>query len=424
MNTPRESRNVMEDQRLHDQDHWRHMRTLLIVAVISLTSCVDNRSTAANTSAFSVDGGRATINAEDIASLAELSATEDMRIDGNITDLTLIEWVGIFRDGTIAVLQPADQTVRFFSVSGAPLGAFGRKGGGPGEFERPLAAGWVGDTLWIRDPLLRRITFVSPQRALLRTVPTPSKLLPAGASASDTTVYHTSYPRAVYAGDTLLMSAFNRATQTASLLRTSSTGTIVKSIVDEPNAAPSSVTLDLANGKLSLRAPFMPRLLTDVAPDGRLSALLTTDMKQSTYTLTVIGANGDTAFVRDIGFVGEPVPSDSMEQAVEKALERVTGTAQRMNAKRQVEALVPDHFAPVTRMVVDGLGRTWLGLRPRAGVSRWLLFSGRGRPLGTVSLPGNSRVVAASENAVYAITMDDMDVESVVRYALTIPPKK
>src|SRR5687768_11191538 len=77
-----------------------------------------------------------------------LRLVQDVRIDAANHDLSPIGWLLASNEGTIAISQPQDHTIRFFARTGAALGQFGRKGQGPGEFIDMTLAGWMGDTLW------------------------------------------------------------------------------------------------------------------------------------------------------------------------------------------------------------------------------------------------------------------------------------
>ena len=50
-----------------------------------------------------------------------LLVTADLRIDGMQADLVPIGGVAVMADGTIAILQPQDYIIRFFSAGGEPL---------------------------------------------------------------------------------------------------------------------------------------------------------------------------------------------------------------------------------------------------------------------------------------------------------------
>jgi hypothetical protein len=72
-------------------------------------------------------------------------------------------------DGDIFVLDWGSARVWRFSSSGDVLGATGHKGGGPGEFLRPLHLGFLADTLWVSDPSQERTTYFWPFGHVLAT---------------------------------------------------------------------------------------------------------------------------------------------------------------------------------------------------------------------------------------------------------------
>ncbi|HLL45922.1 MAG TPA: 6-bladed beta-propeller, partial [Longimicrobiaceae bacterium] len=56
------------------------------------------------------------------------------------------------RAGRIYVLEPQAKEIRVFDARGAHVRTFGRKGGGPGEFEQPAGLMWDPDgRLWVVD---------------------------------------------------------------------------------------------------------------------------------------------------------------------------------------------------------------------------------------------------------------------------------
>lgn len=76
------------------------------------------------------------------------------------TEFQYISAVARLSNGNIAVVHPATNEIRVFDRRGAFVGAFGRKGQGPGEFEFLIWAGRAGDTALIFDGSLRRIQSV------------------------------------------------------------------------------------------------------------------------------------------------------------------------------------------------------------------------------------------------------------------------
>lgn len=104
--------------------------------------------------------------------------------------------LAVHPDGRFAVVDLGNKVVTLFSVDGRPVGTVGAEGKGPGQYQEPYAAVWLGDTLAILDHLPGRVLYytnglkangesitipisgdeavrwysVSPARAYLRTV--------------------------------------------------------------------------------------------------------------------------------------------------------------------------------------------------------------------------------------------------------------
>lgn len=75
-----------------------------------------------------------------------------------------------FPDGRVVVATEGSE-VRWYDAAGKKLRSFGRKGGGPGEFQRITFLGILpGDTVVAFDGGSRRLTLVSPAGRLVRTV--------------------------------------------------------------------------------------------------------------------------------------------------------------------------------------------------------------------------------------------------------------
>ncbi len=73
-------------------------------------------------------------------------------------------------DGRLVVANAGTSEIRFFDRTGQRIGSFGRKGSGPGEFER-IASMLVGagDSVLVFDQGTRRLTVIGPTGTLIRT---------------------------------------------------------------------------------------------------------------------------------------------------------------------------------------------------------------------------------------------------------------
>lgn len=67
------------------------------------------------------------------------------------------------------MLESQDLQIRAYDTDGKPLWRVGRRGSGPGEFQGTHDFGLIGDTIWVVDQNLRRITFFDFDGELLGT---------------------------------------------------------------------------------------------------------------------------------------------------------------------------------------------------------------------------------------------------------------
>jgi hypothetical protein len=84
--------------------------------------------------------------------------------------------------------------------------------------------------------------------------------------------------------------------------------------------------------------------------------------------------------------------------------------------------LVPTTLIPVTALAAGQDGSIWLRREAVPGDSAtWDVLDGDGRLQGTVRLPADQRVVAATAKAVATLETDALDVPYVMRYRLWRP---
>jgi hypothetical protein len=75
----------------------------------------------------------------------------------------------VARSGDVYLGDFRNQRILVFDSRGRYGRALGRKGEGPGEFQGLGRFGWLGDTLWVTDQRLGRVTFFGPDGRVLRT---------------------------------------------------------------------------------------------------------------------------------------------------------------------------------------------------------------------------------------------------------------
>lgn len=206
----------------------------------------------------------------------DVSAVPEMRVDGMANDLVPIPWLSVSPSGILAVLQPQDQAVRLFSQEGQLIASVGKNGAGPGEFRRMVRGGWIGDTLWVSDTQLNRVTMLGPDGRMLATVPVPMKVTaPPGAAE----LYDAGTPWAMYGRDTMLVWSLDYRGQSRSagngppLIRVTTDGYFVGEVFRTPESE-GGFSIPVQGGVVYGRAPFLARPHWVVSSDGNWSPQL------------------------------------------------------------------------------------------------------------------------------------------------------
>ena len=351
--------------------------------------------------------------------------TRDLRVDGYAADLSRVAYLVVARDGTIIVSQPQDATLLYFATDGHLLGKFGRSGAGPGEFRRPITLGWVGDTLWVYDVDLLRLTLIFPSRQLLRTVRVPTGVGPRGSGTVPVPAMQPPISaRLLPGGDLLALAPIYGFRQPKPYdqdlhnkdniyVRISAEGTYRQLLLAY------SVFGEQCNWGPRLHIPQCARPLQDFADDG--STLVTvetnvTGVDHNSYHVTLMHITGDTLFSRRFAFVGVPISKRVVDSIRARMLSRATAAEVR-NAIRTVP--FPPVYPPVTQVRIGRDGTTWIGLRPTADGRPWIVLDAAGNKIGEVLLPPDVVLWVADRNTIWGVEWDADEMPSIVRYQVS-----
>jgi hypothetical protein len=357
-----------------------------------------------------------------------LRITRDLRIDGADADLTPIDWLAVSSNGTIAVAQTQDHLIRFFDRTGASLGAFGRAGGGPGEFQSLRSRGWVGDTLWVGDSQQRRSTLISPQLKLVRTVPWPSPVRSLPRDTSEGRKVGRAVPNAMYADGTLLASAFpsvDEATvaifgtvvqRATPVIRLSADGAF-RGVVAWIPRNQCLVTKPLPNGGLvSVRVPFCAAAMVDVDAHGSDMVIVeqsAASAEATAYRVTRVGVGGDTVYSRSVSYAPIAIPRRVADSAAAR------GTRQQGIEAQDLTALMGSSYPPVRRAIMGRDGSAWIGLWRSDSTRTWQVLDAKGNPIGRVDLPSTAVLHAASLDNILVTEADADGLQSITRYRVS-----
>jgi hypothetical protein len=189
-----------------------------------------------------------------------------------------------------------------------------------------------------------------------------------------------------------------------------------------------------ASISMSHAVPFTFQPVTVFSDDGSRYGTLTVEWAGTggTYTVAVFSTpDGAVQFKRSFPFTGVPIPSRSLDSAVNQIGLTETGALSApMYAQPEVmekmramaRERLPKYYPPVS---VGGLdlgedGTVWVTMRrpsPKAG-RPVMALDATGNPLFTILLPPRARLAAASLSTLWLLVSDEDDVTSLVRYTV------
>lgn len=381
-----------EEQRRSGRLRWPAVG---LVALLFLPGCIE-----------SGQGARYPSLDEPVAVLRE-----DLRLDGHAEDLVPIYSAAVSDEGTIAIIQRQDGVIRFFSPLGEPLGSFGGRGEGPGEFVRASYLGWLGDTLWVLDNPLGRISFILPSLELARMQSNLPYAARRGEQQEQTE--ETLYVRPLAPGPRGSLYGFvdSRGEDPpepfrgyGTISRLTSRGMIERVILTLPSE-------DAGPG------PFHNIPAYDIAPGVGRAAVAAASLEgpdAGTFSLVAVDLVGDTVFARRYLFQPEEIPGGVADSVLDLYAER---RAAAMGRAWNAAGAAPPMYPPFAgRLLIGGDGSVWIRLRRREDRTRYYVVGPGGEPRGTVWLRKGNRVVAATLEHIWMIERGVLDVESVVRY--------
>ena len=367
------------------------------------------------------------------ATLEEWSVQEELRI-GSVDDpgetLTRIGGVEEGPDGRIYVAQAMDQRILIHGPDGRRQEAFGRAGGGPGEFASIQRMGWRGDTLWTWDFTQSRFQLFTRDGELVRTMrartppPDPDDLFPRTpqvvALLPDGTVLAASstQPDMVHRGEIT----------ERTFMRLDTLGNVLDTLAHMPLGT-GLLVLDPPGRRIFATQPFGDRPVWTLTADG---ALVTVDRivrsEDTTFTVTAVRPGGDTIWQR--GYPYRPVPlGDELDGRVAGWVGTLTGGRYGDLSQAAAERIVreplyvPAHRPPVLGVVADAAGGVWLHLEDGdPGSDTWLVLDPTGEPTAHALLPPEASPRWIGTDHLWAAEADELDVPYLVRYRIVRGP--
>ena len=355
--------------------------------------------------------------------VGEWELVEDLRLDANAEDFSVVQWVLIGPQGEIVVTEPQDSRLRLYDSTGTLVVMIGRSGEGPGEFQHVGPVFWAADTLVVFDTQLARATYLLSDGTAARTEAGRFFRLGLGAPDADST-FMAFIPVAADDEGAKLGVAYLRASTRGRreparlvILRVSRDG--------EPRVVASPPRWDderwnVTISGLTNSVPFAFRPWPEIAPDGSRFLFAAADQStlDATYNLTLVRPTHDTVFTRSYSYPGEPIPDSAMDRGIaEMVPENNLARRFRAQARKRAPAVYPP-----TAVTLGLDGTIWVALRPTEHGTPVHVLSETGDPIASLLLPKRTRIQQASMTHVWVTEYDPLDLASVVRYRVVQHP--
>jgi 6-bladed beta-propeller len=296
--------------------------------------------------------------------------------------------------------------VTVFDQEGHFVRQIGRAGEGPGEFRQLAAFGWHGDTLWVLDNLLYRVSRFTLDGEFLDSWRYER---PKGAWAASRWS-----PRGVLPGQAIL---FREGSGIASLMELDSA---------------RLVAVDRAVGETRLIAKWSPaggfvrarlpgdRELQGVHPWPR-SDLLGWDLDRSRlvvvsrkehdrYRVTLLDTRGDTLYRTDV-----PVTPRRVSRAdIESWRERYRDLDPPMRRAIEEATEIRDYWPAATFVRVSPSGAVWVRRAPSGSLVRWDVLDPAGNLSRFVNLPSSITLMDVGDGILWGTELGEFDVPHLV----------
>ncbi len=367
-------------------------------------------------------------------SLPQWRLHEELRIGGPAAE-NLVRPSALAEDaaGNVYVADLRSKRVIVFDASGAVSGEAGREGEGPGEFQIPNGLGWRGDTLWVSDSRLRRVTLLTRAGGVVRTItPNPQHLAR----------HQFGHQLALFAdGSVLVLPLVSLGTYG------DPTGEVAAPAI---RLVPGTDTLDtlfvkrIRQNALTLRVDGTLRILPQpfryeeqLLPDPKGTGFVVASHRaggggDASIRLMKIGIRGDTTWTTQIRYTPQRLTTESVDSVVNVLTEhfgRSTRAGDAQPTRRIAEQLrqaihTPDYYPAVTGLVSNGDGTIWVRREggPISEQVQWLSVDEAGRPTGRLVLSSEVEPISVSANHIWSTEFDELGIAYLVRYSIDKGP--
>ncbi|NOT09565.1 MAG: hypothetical protein HOP28_15345 [Gemmatimonadales bacterium] len=312
--------------------------------------------------------------------------------------------------GVIVVGDGKSLELRLFSSAGKVIGASGRRGGGPGEFQRiEQIQRCAGDSLFVFDPALFRMSVFSPSGEYVRAAGV-REWLSNGMKPYD-----------FWCNPAGTIAFVNRTPELSRLLGK-----------EGPLRPPVEILLVGRNDSvISLgRFPGSEMYFRAPAAGPRHLGMKTTIAVGSN---SVYVGTGDTFEVTEFSLRGarlrtlgdsralKEVTAAQVTSYIDEFIAGQGGTANASGLRQYFRELEwPKVYPAYRRLVIDWSDNLWIEEYPvpGRGIHDWTIYGKSGALIATITLPAGLRLLEAGRDYVLGVSKDTDDVEYVRMYGI------
>jgi len=334
----------------------------------------------------------------------------------------------------IYVLDDADQTIHVYDTDGTPRGRIGRKGSGPGEFQRATSLSARSDSLWVIERGSGRITTFSISTGVANTFTLLPKTRGRGsplAAMADGYLVAVTDPEE-FGGRSPVGN--NTTRRRSRYVRVDKDGTVRATLGTHDYSTGLTFTMRVVGGPpsgagggstISREQPFFAYPLRAVSHDGTsfidVVQVLQDQGRTGWLLLSSISVDGDTVWSKRVSFEPVPVSKSDIDQMIDSLSRPIQGPRQRLfagDAQMIADSLYRGLAWPAATAVLAGLdGTIWLkqGGPPTTSVFYYQL-SATGDVERRVELPDGFTLMQASRTTLWGWRTDEDEVPVVERY--------
>lgn len=323
--------------------------------------------------------------------------------------------------GDLVVLDREQNRIDVFNASGRWKHRIGGTGSGPGEMRSIRSIGQAGDTLWVADDVLSRLTLFTLDGKTVGTETVShdigdgvfGRYGPAGRFKDGSVLT----APAQYTG------ALDKPANTEMPLW-ATTGHQARSHKAQiATVRLGKVVLDLGGGALLAFQPFRDGAFWNLDPNGEALTIVdraAASQSPATFRLRRLRASGEVLMDKHVSYTPTPLAQRSVDSTIDHELAALAEDKRVRvpDRGRIVRGLyMPRFIPPVSDFVSTYDGMSLVQRQPLVGTqTRWEVFDSRGELRGEFLLPKTSRPLQLQGDDLWVAVPDELDVVTLVRY--------